>query len=1054
MRRPVLIAHADGEEDLAAKLAAPLTRAGYEVVHQGTVMVGESVIEAAARALEAGAPVVLCGSVRALGTGWAFRLVNAARQNYQGVRIFTLQMEREAYVQPLSLDGRVAEYWRDPNRAIQELIDSLGRYYPPGDAVTPSWETYDLEERYRELVLEACDIIDLANLPEDDRHVATRQLELRRLYVALRVNVEAKVGEDLGKAELTAIEQNRTAQRAFSTTEPSERAEAERLQRVPVGHRLGEARRLVILGDPGAGKTTMVRWIATAYLLRLKRDQDWKDLPDVATLPDEEWLPILVRCRDLDPAALDTLDDVLEDMLRKSELAPDEARSLHELLRSRLDDGSALLLLDGLDEIVDPQRRARFCRQVEQIHLRYPDVSIVATSRIVGYREMGSRIGRGFEHVTVAEFSGEDKDDFARRWCAVTERPERREAAAAELIHDIHSTDRIERLTGNPMLLTTMALVKRKVGKLPSRRADLYWDAVEVLLNWRREVDEPIDHYEAIPQLEFLAYAMCDQGVQQLRRDQVLDLLARMRHEYPRVHAVKSHSPEMFLRLLEGRTGILVEAGHVRYRGRPTPVYEFRHLTFQEYLAGLALVDGRFPGRDHSRSLAENVAPLGGQISPSRREELYPEAMVNENWREAIRLCVASCNDDDVDDVLAAILHPTKGEDRSITARPRAILAALCLADEPNASEGVAQSIIEALVRQTTSDDGSGGRSTALDAAAIELATSRWQVVLVNLLIESFLSQSPSTVNGPAGLCAMVGATVFQEHTSSYAEWLVEKASHLQSDDPRETLKAALFILGVAFNQRDEIGVAERRVVGNTINRLFKLLRAKDAKDAMGLIGAYTLWWVAGANRKPVWRPKQPDLKRIVAAIRPGLNKETVVGLGYILALDPGTLWLELLLERLDHADPAMREPVTGVILASLRDWPTEGKQPTISDQTVESLIEKVKDGDATIRQLAYQVLLKVDRVPPDVTSRMLVDNDADTRVMALKLWSQKLEDRTDQMLLSKDLDGIDPFRDPRDAITDQEALHASDVLKLPLGEVKRRYRALAEQIPLKLMLG
>jgi hypothetical protein len=69
----------------------------------------------------------------------------------------------------------------------------------------------------------------------------------------------------------------------------------------------------------------------------------------------------------------------------------------------RLDHGTALLLIDGLDEINDPGVRASFCRQLEQIHLARPDTPIIATSRIVGYREMGYRIGRGFEHLTVAE---------------------------------------------------------------------------------------------------------------------------------------------------------------------------------------------------------------------------------------------------------------------------------------------------------------------------------------------------------------------------------------------------------------------------------------------------------------------------------------------------------------------------------------------------------------------------------------------------------------------------------------------------------------------------
>ena len=604
----VYIAHADGEEYLAEKLEQPLRAAGYDVAHRGTVHIGESVVEEALRVLDAGNPVVLCGTVRAVGTRWARRVVNAVQQDAY-VRVFVVQMDEEAYLDQLAFGGTIALYSEDPAKAVQSLIASLKKHYPLDASSKDILTSNDAERRYRELALESCDIIDLANLPENDRHVATRQLELRRLYVALRVQVEFAASDEADDATLEALEKRRVA---LWGGEGRPHVEVGSLE--PIGRRLAEAGRLVVLGDPGAGKTTLIRWIATAYLLRLKQDPDWKDLPDVATLPDEDWLPIMVRCRDLDQSCLNgSLDDILRHTLRKSEMTEEQAQVLRTILKDKLDKGQALLLLDGLDEITDPGLRARFCRQLEQIHLAYPHAPIIATSRIVGYREMGYRIGRGFEHVTVADLSDQDKDDFARRWCAVTELPERREIGAKELIQDIHSSDRIERLTGNPMLLTTMALVKRKVGKLPSRRADLYWDAVQVLLNWRREVDEPLDHREAIPQLEYIAYEMCDRGVQQLREDELLTLLEQMRQEYPRVHAVKNHTPAEFLKLLERRTGILVEAGHVRHLGRPVPVFEFRHLTFQEYLAGLALVDGREADRKHEelRGAALPVSRVG-----------------------------------------------------------------------------------------------------------------------------------------------------------------------------------------------------------------------------------------------------------------------------------------------------------------------------------------------------------------------------------------------------------------------------------------------------------
>ncbi|MCP4154659.1 MAG: NACHT domain-containing protein, partial [bacterium] len=578
-------------------------------------------------------------------------------------------------------------------------------------------------EQYKILALESCDIIDLANLPESDRHLAARELALRRLYVPLRINVEFAGGFSPDDSALVSIEKNRALLRNRKIA-PLNDGEEKKL--ASVGHRLQKANRLVLLGDPGAGKTTIIRWIATAYLLRLKQDPAFKALPDVASLPEREWLPIVVRCRDLGEAGRSgSLDDVLEETFRKAQMADDEAAALPAVMRELLAEGKALLLVDGLDEISDPGARSRFCQLVERFHIAFPNAPVIVTSRIVGYREMRYRIGRGFEHATVAEFSKKDKDEFARRWCELTEVPERIENACADLIRDIHSADRIERLTGNPMLLTTMALVKRKVGKLPSRRADLYWEAVSVLLNWRAEVDEPIDHREAFPQLQFVAYEMCRRGVQRLREDEILELMERLRMEFPNIRAVKRHEPDVFLRLLERRTGIISEVGEVKHKGRPVPVFEFRSRTFQEYFAALALVDGVFSGRVKGKSLAEQIAPLAGEMERSKNDG---ELVIKDNWREVLRLCVACCGDDDVDEVLSAVLTPLEGEDKEKTARPRAMLAALCLADEPNAGAETAHEVLRVFAQNVGDDDGEG--NSEVDAAIKELVGSKWKKML------------------------------------------------------------------------------------------------------------------------------------------------------------------------------------------------------------------------------------------------------------------------------------------------------------------------------------
>ena len=719
-------------------------------------------------------------------------------------------------------------------------------------------------EAYRAALLRTCDIINLSGLPEGDRNLAMERFLLRNLYVPLRVRVDVAAKDAGGPDALAQLEKRREQQRLFEAGRGGERGEevksepvGSRLQEPPPKKRKGKSRRpvaaaagapakrLVVLGDPGSGKTTLLRWMATAYLLRIAKDDQLGQLPDAATLPEADWWPILIRCRELDHSRLQTcaLEDLLRQAIYRLEIPAPAAvhESLAALLKELLIDGKALLLIDGLDEITDPGVRGRFCEQLEQVAAQYEHSPIVVTSRIVGYREMNRRLGRGFEHTTLADLTAEDKDQFVARWCEVTELPDARKAATDDLRAAVHSSDRIERLTGNPMLLTTLALVKRKVRKLPTRRHELYREAVEVLLNWRSEIGERIDQDEALPQLQYVAYAMCRDGRQQLRRGEVLQLLADMRRDYGHITAIHPRSPEEFLRLLEERTSLLVEVGEQRHEGEMEPVYEFRHLTFQEYLAGLALVKGRYPGHDRASTLAERVAPLAGQVALARSEYGVEELLVTENWREAIRLCVASCNDDDVDAVLLAILHPAWKEDANRVARPRAILATLCLADEPNVSAGVADEILYRLVAQVHSIEDT---RPGISAASGEVGKSIWSDRLKSLLLTEFIRNEGDLRSAMGILFAGTIEAPAADH--EFARWISMQMESVKSKTMTVAVGGALSIMQAAFTRQTRSyhqNVSRDTALSSVSEAL--LTRLVD-KPAIAHAAAWALLWLTG----------------------------------------------------------------------------------------------------------------------------------------------------------------------------------------------------------------
>lgn len=129
-QQEVYIVAAEGEDELVEQLASPLREAGYDVVHNGTVAVGESLVTEAMRAIEAEWPIVLCGTRLAVGSSWAHQIVKACHAS-GARRLFVAKMDKLAYVDQLALKTQVAHYCDDPAKAKSDLLAALMASFPP-----------------------------------------------------------------------------------------------------------------------------------------------------------------------------------------------------------------------------------------------------------------------------------------------------------------------------------------------------------------------------------------------------------------------------------------------------------------------------------------------------------------------------------------------------------------------------------------------------------------------------------------------------------------------------------------------------------------------------------------------------------------------------------------------------------------------------------------------------------------------------------------------------------------------------------------------------------
>jgi hypothetical protein len=451
------------------------------------------------------------------------------------------------------------------------LLHELGCLNPaPPSTTADGRRIRDALAVYGRYIAEECGFIQLDGLPADS-DVGSRRLRLESLFVPL--NLDVSTGEEV---------QYRQAAGAVLAAHP----------------------RLAILAAPGGGKSTLIKRLAIAYADPARR----KEVAD--DLPERDWLPLFFRCRELRGLARGSFAELLASLSQRDPVRQ-YADAFNSVVDQALVAGRILLLVDGLDEIADPGDRAAFVCTLRSALQAYPGTALIVTSREAGFRHVAGHLAPVCTNVTVSPLGPRDIRRLCVAWHQeVLGRSEKVRSDAEQLAASITSNDRIRRLAINPLLLTTLLLVKRWVGSLPTRRVVLYDKAVEVLLmTWNTEGHDPIPNEEALPQLCYLASSMLLAGRQRISRPRLAALLQEARTALPTELGYVKYTVEEFIHRVEDRSSLLMMTGHRVEDNRLVELFEFRHLTFQEFLAARAMVEGWHPGRRESDSLTTVLEP-------------------------------------------------------------------------------------------------------------------------------------------------------------------------------------------------------------------------------------------------------------------------------------------------------------------------------------------------------------------------------------------------------------------------------------------------------------
>ncbi len=232
-------------------------------------------------------------------------------------------------------------------------------------------------------------------------------------------------------------------------------------------------RKLVILGDPGSGKSSLIRYLA----LR------WARIAEPA-VRDTQPVPLVIELGSYGRWQCEGRKGFIR-YLEEGPVWHEWPRGLPKELVGQ--PGRVVLLLDGLDEIFDLATRDAVINDIQRFSSQFPHTPVVVTSRVVGYQPQRLRDAE-FRHFMLQDLDTEQIDAFVHRWHDETfDDAEQAVPKRDRLKKAIRDSKSIALLAGNPLLLTMMAILNRNQ-ELPRDRADLYAQASRVLLHqWDTE---------------------------------------------------------------------------------------------------------------------------------------------------------------------------------------------------------------------------------------------------------------------------------------------------------------------------------------------------------------------------------------------------------------------------------------------------------------------------------------------------------------------------------------------------------------------------------------
>lgn len=345
---------------------------------------------------------------------------------------------------------------------------------------------------------------------------------------------------------------------------------------------IAESDHLIIEGQAGSGKTTLLKHVA--YCLASGKNNECK------IEASDEFLPMLILLKDINDFFKEKGGNISPDAFSIMEWYIEKKQNgflTADTLQYYIEEKKAVILIDGLDELLSEYRES-VINAFADLGIKFKGNKIVFSSRPHGIE--GPAVKRfGKSHIKIHPLDTEQVNLFINRWFKYLYPGEIGSGGktAQTMIGEIRVHPAINQLVDNPLMLTAICILYHDEKELPGQRAELYKKFIDNMLYRRFKESEKVYTF-----LKILAYEMHQKRVRGIDKSSCIEILSRvyLKKEQEKKEEYHKRLDKTFDDI-ESKCGLLkLESGE----------FSFWHLTFQEFLTALHIVD---TSRDYSKAI-------------------------------------------------------------------------------------------------------------------------------------------------------------------------------------------------------------------------------------------------------------------------------------------------------------------------------------------------------------------------------------------------------------------------------------------------------------------